>query len=44
MRTHRKRSQAEPTERETTKRRNPRNRRGVPALSLWEVGIGAVWK
>ncbi|MCZ8382322.1 hypothetical protein O6P37_25965 [Mycobacterium sp. CPCC 205372] len=44
MRTHRKRSQAEAAEREMTKRRNPRSRRGVPPLSLWEVGIGAVWK
>jgi hypothetical protein len=45
MRAKRKRS-AEHLESErgaTRRRKAPRNN-GIPKLSLWEVGIGAVWK
>jgi hypothetical protein len=46
MRSKRKRS-ADHLESEgrttTTRRKQPRNS-GVPKLSLWECGIGSVWK
>lgn len=39
MRTKRNRSAEHPTKR----RKQPKSK-GVPKLSLWECGIGAVWK
>jgi hypothetical protein len=32
------------SERRTTKRRKQSRNSGVPKLSLWECGIGSVWK
>jgi hypothetical protein len=43
MRTKRKQP-AEGSERTTTRRKQPKNKGGAPKLSLWECGIGAVWK
>jgi hypothetical protein len=45
MRSERKRS-ADHVESEghTTKRRKQPKKSGVPKLSLWECGIGSVWK
>ena len=43
MRVKRKRS-VEDSERTTTRRKQPKNKSSVPKLSLWECGIGAVWK
>jgi len=43
MRIKRKRS-AESSERTTTRRKQPKKKSGVPKLSLWECGLGAVWK
>ena len=42
----RKRAQEQLHESEgrVTRRRPSTNKRGVPPLSLWECGIGAVWK
>jgi hypothetical protein len=44
MRTKRNRSAEHlESERGTTKRRKSA-KSGIPRLSLWEVGVGAVWK
>ena len=32
------------SERTTTRRKQPKNKSGVPKLGLWECGIGSVWK
>ncbi|HET7665476.1 MAG TPA: hypothetical protein VFK56_05275 [Mycobacterium sp.] len=45
MRSQRKRSADHlESERGSTKRRKQPKKSGVPRLSLWECGIGSVWK
>lgn len=44
MRAKRKKSVEDSDRTRTTRRKQPKNKSGVPKLSLWECGIGAVCK
>jgi hypothetical protein len=43
MRARHKRS-TDSAERTTTRRKQPKNKSGLPKLSLGDCGVGAIWK